>query len=156
MASKSERKFLTTLSFARQIGEAIFKGYENETKGNLINKRSLELMNVSDKYLSKFAPGAKMTDKNLADISRVVGEMMKGGLEDTKSFQTYLAMGLGMLSERETELIECNGSPGKIAAMVELQKVSDNCYRYFASRTRKEDFDVLGCDLLNVFNLGFA
>lgn len=156
MASKSDRKFLTTLSFSRQIGEAIFKSYDGEIKGDLIRKRALELLNISDKYLSKFAPVAKMTDKNLAEISRVVSGMMKNGLGETKSFQTYLSMLIGMLSERETELIQCKGSQGKINAMAELQRISDNCYRYFASRTRNDEFDVLGCDLLNVFNLEFA
>lgn len=156
MASKAQRKFLTTLSFSTQIGVAIFKSYEGEVKGELIRKRSLELQILSDKYLSRFAPGSNMTDKNLAEVARVVEGMMKNGLEETKSFQTYLSMLIGMLSERESELASFGGGQDKINAMIELQKSAENCYRYFASRTRNESFDVLGCELLNVFNREFA
>ena len=156
MASKSERKFLTTLSFSLQIGHAMFKSYEKETKCNLIKKRSLELHDLSQTYLSMFAPEAKMTDRNLADITRVVDRMMTDGLENTKSFQTYLSMLIGMLSERENELVMHNGSQAKIDSMRSLQELADKCWVYFSSRTRKDEFDELGLKLLNVFNDEFA
>jgi len=156
MASKSERKFLTTLSFAMQVGHAMYKSYENEDKCNLIKKRSMDLCQRSEFWLSMFAPEARMTDRNLAEIARVVDKMMTNGLEETKSFQTYLSMLIGMLSERENELVMHKGSQAKIDSMRSLQELADKCWVYFSSRTRKDEFDELGLHLLDVFNCEFA
>lgn len=155
MASKADRKFLTTISFSMQVGHAIYKSYELEPKCNLIKKRSKDLHDLSETCLSLYGPTVNMTDKNLAEITRVVDKMMTNGLEETKSFQTYLSMLIGMLSEREGELVMHNGSQAKIYYMRDLQEVADKCWLYFSSRTRKDEFDELGFKLLETFNKEF-
>ena len=155
MASKNELKFIASLSFSQEIARSIVLKYQEIPNGNLIQKRAYELFTLADKYMGHFCREIKSNDKDIMKVAKAVSLMNKKGLDDCKSFHPNLSLLVGMLSERETELAGCNATH-KLNCITSLRELSEKCWLYFASRTKKEDFDTLGFKLLTVFNNEFA
>lgn len=155
MASKNEIKFIASLSFSQEIARLIVLKYQDMPNGNLIQKRAYELYTLADKYMGHFCQKIKAKNKDLIKVAKTVSLMNKKGLDDEKSFQPNLSLLIGLLSERETELIECKAQH-KLNCITSLRELSEKCWTYFASRTRKDEFDELGFKLLETFNREFA
>jgi hypothetical protein len=154
MASKSERKFVTTLCFSMEIARCIKKQYEGEPGKAWIKGKVEELKNLSGKYLQKY--NGNIGHKDIALIKQHMEDMSENGLEQADSYQTYLAFQMGLLSDREAELAAHNGSKEKIGVLQDLQKRVDQIWVYFASRTRNEKLDVDGMKLMDQFNRVFS
>ncbi len=156
MASISELKFLTTLSFSKEVARAILLRYEKRTGGEVIQRRAYALYTMADKYMEMFCRDIKSTDKNLIRIAKTVKDMTLNGLEDGKSFQPQLSLVIGLLADREDEIIEYGAKESKLNCVKSMLDSAKKCSEYFSSRAWRYEFEEMGAKLVDTFNMEFA
>ncbi len=149
MASESERKFVTTLAFAQEIGRCINQHAMTFDGREWLKEKSLELMMAADIYLRKY--NGNMGPKDIKKVEDDLDTMCENGLESCGSYQSYLIFLLPTLGTRRDELKNAKSSD-KREALSDLIVKTESIERYYSSRIRHHKFEREGGALLDSFN----
>jgi hypothetical protein len=76
----------------------------------------------------------------------------ESGLLEVKSFQTFISLLIGIISERAQEITEFSPHSTKLKPLAEITSKLEVIHTYFYSRTRNDENDVEACRLLEFFN----
>lgn len=151
MASKSQEKYMVACAFAIGVAEQMEKHYRDQTGKDKVKKLINEMAWHGNKAL--LSAHGWITHKQLKDIESKVERMVKEGLEHAPSYQVYLAMVIGVISDRLAELPE---DSTKVPYLKDLLESAEKLHRYFETRTRNENFDKKGFEILSVFDREFV
>jgi hypothetical protein len=158
VASSAERKYATTVGTVVAVTEKMIMHYNEKTGCEWVKMELSELKRMAWEYLAKsnrmMMKG--MEDKDLARVAQAMDHLSDNGLESVRSYRTYLAFQLALLSEREQELEFHNGNPEKISMVADLKERTSKVWEYYASKNKREDLDADATKLLDTFNKCFA
>lgn len=156
MASKAERKYATTISTVIAVTDKMQSEYKDKCgqQQEKLKERLAKLNEASWKYLRVANKNFKRNDIKI--VADKMDYMVENGLESVGSYRSYLAYIIGLLSERETELLQHNPKSEKIGILRQLHDEVLAVWKYYACRGRRDDFDVEGLNLLNTFNECFG
>lgn len=150
MASRSQRQFMTVCALI--IGACQNMQQHYNTKPGCENIKAM-IAGLKEKTsgVIHLADG-DFTPKQFQEAEKKIGDMCLDGLESAKSYQVYISMLIGILTDT---LVDMKPASLKYAPCCDILKVLESMYTYFSIRTRNEQFDVSGMELMESFNKTF-
>jgi hypothetical protein len=151
MASASQKKFMVALSLCAGVANIMYIRYSEKPGRERIKKHLVEL---HDMGMATFehAHGAISLKETTALEDLIQKFEADSGLLEVQSFQTFISLLIGIISEREQEISGFSPKSNKLKPLAEITKKLEVIHTYFYSRTRNDDHDVEACRLLEFFN----
>ena len=150
MVSKSQEKFMVSMALVVGACQNMQSHYQDKNGCLKIKSMITDLKNKSNKLLN-MAHGT-FNQKQFDRVGKKIGDMCADGLENAESYQVYISMLIGIVSDL---IVEIPKHSAKYVPLNELLKDIENIYSYFEQRTRQESFDISGLKLMESFNHNF-
>lgn len=150
--SKSNTKYVATVAFAQGISQVMASHYKKLTGRDKFKKMIIDLYVICDDIITNHPE--KISKKEAKRVEKAVSVMNQYGLEDAKSYKTYISFLIALVSERMTELKKSKRST-KTAKLEQINDRLISMYDYFDLRVKNEEYDQDAMKLLNNFNILF-
>lgn len=150
MVSKSQEKFMVSIALVVGACQNMQQHYDKKYGCNKIKTMITDLKIQSDKALS-MAHGT-FNQKQFDSVEKKIEAMCTDGLENADSYQVYISMLIGIISDL---MVEIPDTSAKYVPLNNILLSLENIYSYFEQRTRKEAFDIEGLRLMESFNHNF-
>ena len=137
---RGQLKAAATLALSQHVCDELAKEFQGKRLHTWASTTSL----LTESVISMLE---EVSDKERERIDGIIDEMNKNGLIDQESWQIYLSMAIGCITDRVVE-IQGAKPDSPIAAKIEsLMPLYQKLHTHFASRTRKPEWDAEGTRL---------
>jgi hypothetical protein len=150
MVSRSQSAFMTAMALVHGAAQTMAQHYL-EKQGCAKIKDMIAALRLRSYSALKMAHGT-FNQKQFDAVKIKINWMCDQGLENAESYQTYISMLIGIVSEIIGELPKTSA---KYKPCCRILEELECMYLYFSNRTRADRFDEAGMSLMNCFNAEF-
>ena len=151
--SKSNTRYIATVAFAQAISQIMAAHYSKKPGRKKFKDMILKLYAICDNIIVNHTE--KLSKKEANHVEKAVKVMNEHGLENAKSYKTYISFLIAIVNERITELSKSKKKSPKVTKLDTINDQLILMYEYFEQRLKNNEYDVDAMKLLNNFNLLF-